>query len=128
MSRSTQFIGLNFKAENFIKMNAQKISKTEPCPHCGQNYTHEEYLTKELKEVLGMFEEPVHTLLQYTTKDGKKFEEFKQCSPWSSGPMIFLALRWSDTKEPIKESLWDDSTYDENRHYEYDRVEGIINV
>ena len=40
MSRSTQFIGLNFKAENFIEMNAQKISKTK------------EYLTKELKEVL----------------------------------------------------------------------------
>ena len=62
--------------------------------------------------ITGMFDERVHSLLKYTTTNGCEVEEYVQSERWSSGPCIFLALRYSGTKEPIKESLWSDVEID----------------
>lgn len=58
----------------------------------------------------GMFgtEYPLH---RYQKKDRSFIYEYVQSDPWSSGPVIFLALRDRDGK-PIKESLWDQEEID----------------
>ena len=62
--------------------------------------------------VEGMFGEEIHKLKQYKIKQKVLIEEYVQAEPWSSGPCIFLALRNSETKEPILESLWNQDEID----------------
>jgi len=93
--RTTQFIGLNRRAEEYKKKHFVNFSE-----FCG--------------EVIGMFGEPVCDLKRYKCKDGRVIEEYEQCVPWSSGPVIFTAFRDAKTKEPIKETLW---TEDEIEKY-----------
>ncbi len=91
--RTTQFIGLNGNAFDWLDKNC----------------IIQESLPIDLEPIYGMFEEEVHILKQYTTNENRFVEEYVQAEPWSSGPCIFLALRYSDTKEPIEESLYLDS-------------------
>jgi hypothetical protein len=62
--------------------------------------------------ITGMFEEQVHELVEYVTIGGSTVEEYIQAEPWSSGPVIFLALRFKETKEPIRQSLWSEDDID----------------
>lgn len=50
----------------------------------------------------------VTDLHRYTMPDGKVYEEFLQCDPWSSGPVYHLALRDARTGKPVAKSLWTD--------------------
>lgn len=61
----------------------------------------------------GMFDGESGDLMVYTLCDGTEVEEYIQAEPWSSGPMIFLALRNTETKEPLKWSLWTDGEIDQ---------------
>lgn len=45
----------------------------------------------EVYDTTGMFDDV--NLYKYKCKDGSWIEEFVQASPWSSGPVIFIALR-----------------------------------
>jgi hypothetical protein len=56
------------------------------------------------KKYLGMFDNE-YEFLRHTFRDGRMLEEHVQASPWSSGPVFFLALK-DEKGEWIKESLW----------------------
>jgi hypothetical protein len=72
-----------------------------------------EFITTQLDPVTGMFNEEVYTLLKYETYDGLFVEEFVQAEPWSSGPHIFLALRFVNPEHlEIQESLWSEEEMD----------------
>jgi len=71
MSRSTQLIGHTDKVSRFL----QKCKKSD-----------------KLKPIKGMFGEDVYMLHKYIDKKGRVWKEFVQTAPWSSGPMIFLAI------------------------------------
>ena len=60
----------------------------------------------------GMFDEDAYELTRHFTKDGRKVVEYLQACPWSSGPVLFIALRYEDTNEPIQESLWSEEDID----------------
>lgn len=105
MSRSTQFIGLNSRGKKFIRSNAE-CTPEQVCFACG-NTTGGATKRIGLGDVEGMFGEKVYQLQQFIhRKTGKKFEEYVQTEPWSSGPMIFLALRWSKTKRSVANTQW----------------------
>ena len=57
--------------------------------------------------VIGMFDEDVCDLYQYKDLEGHIWEEYEQYSPWSSGPVIFLAIRNKTTGEEIGWSVVD---------------------
>lgn len=69
--RTTQFVGLNKQAEAFVS-DAEE-NKSFP------GFTY------------GMFDEqiPLHQWI----KDGKRYTEVVQASPWSGGPVIFTCLK-----------------------------------
>ena len=82
MSRSTQYIGLNNYALEFIKGAIKK---------------------KEIQIAVGMFDEPIIGYIYYMTpaKPNKEifYTEVVQDMPWSSGPMVFTCLEQTLVKE-----------------------------
>lgn len=102
--RTTQYIGLNPEAEAWLAKNC-KSTTSIICPTCG-NVTLPELISTNLKEITGMFNEHVDFLRQYETHTGEKVETFIQAEPWSSGPCIFLALKYSESG--IAFCLWGD--------------------
>lgn len=60
------------------------------------------------KKYSGMFDNE-YALMKYTFPDGRVWEEYEQAAPWSSGPVIFLALKDTKTGTIIKESLWSEA-------------------
>ena len=65
----------------------------------GSNVASEQY-----DHYYGMGDEDVYPLMRYTVPDLGIVEECIHFTVWSSGPMIFLALKQNG--EWIKESLW----------------------
>jgi hypothetical protein len=54
-----------------------------------------------------------YPLLEYTLRDGRIFQEYVQSDEWSSGPVIFLALKQMKINvgtfwDVVPESLWTD--------------------
>jgi hypothetical protein len=100
--RTTQYLGLNQKAQAWLENHCEETA----------------LLTKKFVE--GMFGEKVHQLRKHSLKTPKTIvrnpkapsylethvEEYVQAEPWSSGPVIFLALRYSKCKQPVEASLW----------------------
>jgi hypothetical protein len=83
MSRSTQYIGLNKYAKEFVKQ-AIKVEQYEM--------------------TTGICDEPVYGNIYYfPVPEGPNksyyFKETVQCTPWSSGPMIFTNLTMYLEKE-----------------------------
>lgn len=76
--RTTQFIGHTDEVLNFLKTCTK---------------------TKKINTAFGMFGEPVADLYEYIDATGQMWEEFLQFCPWSSGPMLFLAIRNKQTKK-----------------------------
>jgi len=119
--REDQYIGLNERAETFLN-NGKKVlvyseerTRTYPDGRVEQD-------TKEVKagyettrsgeSVRGMFDD--YQVNEYTVfETGRKYVEFVQAKPWSSGPMFFLALKDAATGEVVKESLWADDEIEE---------------
>jgi hypothetical protein len=126
--RETQFFGLSGSAISWLDTYADKIKYLVVTSKTNLNSlstTTETKIESEFKhstieipfpDVVGMFGEKVHELQTYivSDKDGKDniVEEYVQACPWSSGPCIFLALRWLVSKELIEESLWEQETID----------------
>ena len=119
--RTTQFIGLSKEAIDFIDQMAIKEVKLpdgwEDKAEQSYNWYHlsyingykqalldylpKQFITNPIGVVTGMFDEEVHTLLEYKLIDGNWVEEYIQAEPWSSGPVIFLALREKESKRVI---------------------------
>jgi len=91
-SRSTHLIGLPTRADEFLYTDSNGV-----CEKCGQGLPRNKY-TEVLgngldDEVTGMFGEIVWHLRKFFDKHNNLvFAEKVQCTPWSSGPMIFLKL------------------------------------
>jgi hypothetical protein len=110
MSRQTNFCSLNSRGEEFIRENAVKekiMVSSRFCPHCNKEIIdYEEIPSKVEYDSAGMFCEcPLYAYIDKNS--GKKFFEYVQVSPWSSGLYEFLALR-EENDEPILKSLWCD--------------------
>ena len=100
--RTDQPQGLSPKAEQFLQENAKK-SELKICSEC-KHQTGGEIIKVECGRYAGMFadqslygekpsDEGTYPLYKYELNDGGYAEEYEQCSPWSSGPVIFLGLR-----------------------------------
>jgi len=63
------------------------------------------------KSFTGMFPDEVYPHYRYIFPDGKVYEDAVQASPWSSGPVIFLALR-DENGDWVPESLWPQEAVD----------------
>lgn len=87
MSRSTQFIGLNDFAMDYVKDKYEILS---------DNYTY------------GMFDEKIRLRKwQYVNKHGHivTINEVVQCELWSSGPMIFTCLEETISNGTVIEQI-----------------------
>ena len=107
--RCTQVIGLSKRASKFLVDNLKIEMKKCNCPDCKTQHREEmieEVYDKETGVQAGMFDDGPE-LSRYRLKDDTWIYEYVQCDPWSSGPMIFLALRKEDGS-PIQETLWTD--------------------
>jgi hypothetical protein len=88
--RCTQDVGLNKRGHEYIIKNIDH-----------------EFKIGSGEILKGMFGEDSHICNTYVHQyNGRIFEEYLQLVCCSSGAMLFLALRWQDTKQPIKETLW----------------------
>ena len=109
--RCTQIIGLPPAALAFLSENQLQVPADIKCPHCGGIVNSTLSDVSEIyasAEDSGMFNDgPM--LWQHTLKDGRVAKEIVQCSPWSSGPCIFLALQIGDEKIE-----WSDDQINEN--------------
>lgn len=120
--RTTQFIGLPNEAIEFLDQMAIKevklpkdwednldngnwdyLSYLSGYKQALYDYLPKQFITNPIGVVTGMFDEEVHTLLEYKLTDGNWVEEYIQAEPWSSGPVIFLALRDKESKRVIVE-------------------------
>lgn len=106
--RMDQFVGLNDRAKALIagcgkphftgRYEAMPVMVSEGGMHQEQTVQMpvlEPCVRQEAtgQTFSGMFEgEPGYPLHKYTTRDGKVYYEVLQDSPWSSGPVFFLAL------------------------------------
>lgn len=88
--RCTQPYGLSPAARAFLH---EQGLRDDPCSHCGRDSG---YVKEKYGNVPGAGDLP---LFRYTLKDGSVAEEFVQCEIWSSGPMIWTALRLADGRE-----------------------------
>ncbi len=84
MSRSTQFIGLTKKAQEYV-------SKLEPLN--GVYTDNDGARFEEDNKTFGMFDEDI-PLGAWKHPERGILREIVQESPWSSGPMIFTCLAW----------------------------------
>ena len=118
--RYTHYYGLSDQAEDWLDKNCKKEyfkHTIQPVDSDGNDMPNEPakvvtttnvLSTHTGNKVFGMFEDDVYDLDKYTMNDGREVEEYLQAEPWSSGPCLFIALQYSDTKEPIHETLWPD--------------------
>lgn len=117
--RCDQLIGLNDWASDFVRKPTRKYTDYvrrvyEDGMVNDLEVGGEECLVKrELsgQRMLGMFDES-YPLNKYTFPSGRVVFEFEQASPWSSGPVMFLALK-DENGEPIKKSLWTEEEIEE---------------
>ena len=86
--RTTQLIGHTHEVETFLMLLEKMEGVALTC----------------IGEITGMFGEKIRNLYSYTIPEGEVWEEFIQAEPWSSGPMIFLAIK--NSRGEIKG--WDD--------------------
>lgn len=85
--RADQLIGLPQAAVDFLSQNEYV---DPPCSCCRRPFPPK---LVEIGQYEGFGKYPLY---RHNLKDGRTADEFVQAEPWSSGPMIFLALRLSD--------------------------------
>ena len=114
--RETQIQGLSAAARALVAgkrilLYGESIVRTFPDGRVEDLGEHDVFGSDVKKEKSGetfhgMFpEEETYPLYRYTFPDGHVFEEAVQAEPWSSGPVIFLALK-NENGEWVEESLW----------------------
>ncbi|MDP3726339.1 MAG: hypothetical protein Q8R36_04045 [bacterium] len=112
--RMDQFPGLNKWASGFVKgepvfVCTEEVTRVYPGGRremLAPRPVHESSIRKEqsLSSYSGMFGDkyPLH---DYIFPDGRVYSERVQAEPWSSGPVIFLALQDEDGNW-VRKSLW----------------------
>ena len=104
--RNTHFIGLNPNAVEWLNDNCV-ISPEIQCSLCGSVKKAAPVFYDTDIKIYGMFSEIIRNIRRYKLKDNRGYvEEYIQIQYWSSGPLIYLALKNCITKEIIPESLW----------------------
>jgi len=115
--RCSQIMGLSDGARKFLK-KGEKLLWTDHIRRVFPDGSEEEEVYEHCAVEIrpgegsyGMFHE--FEFDEFVFPDGTVYEEYVQHEVWSSGPMIWLAIRHKDTKEPVKETLWpcDDLEY-----------------
>ncbi|MFA6842993.1 MAG: hypothetical protein WCR33_01185 [Bacilli bacterium] len=118
--RCTQFFGLSKNANDWLEKYCKQTHYFQKVfrAYDGsdewvevENSEGTQLVSKPLEEnekVFGMFGEEVYVLQQYEMDNGSIVEEYVQADPWSSGPCIFLCLRFQSTKKFVNKSLWKD--------------------
>lgn len=113
--RCTQFAGINDRAREFLNENRATVSRRCGCPDCKtehwETFVIETY-DEENGRRRGMFDDGPD-LDRHLLKDGRWAYEYVQAVPWSSGPVIFLSLRWEDGTS-IDGCDWTDSEIEHN--------------
>lgn len=61
---------------------------------------------KVIGKIAGVYKDFVGDLHRYSMPDGKVYDEYVQCTPWSSGPVYHIALKDARTGAPVAQSLW----------------------
>jgi len=112
--RCTQIIGLHDRARDWLEENCIQHVRKEECPNCGHTTKETKSLVRRIYDNsgwLGMFDDGP-TLWEYAGKNHEVIREVEQCSPWASGPCIFLCLEKDDgtrlcewTQEEINDQL-----------------------
>jgi len=97
MSRTTQFIGLNSEALEFISKNNGKLL----CKYEGNTGMFDEPLMYGIYEVEIPYK---YYDIQMTRKE--TYVEITQAEPWSSGPCIFTCLKYIISDKYV--GLWSD--------------------
>ena len=110
MSRSDQYFGLNERANKILQRDSMwKVGVRTTVYKDGRpDLTEDAYEPTTQERVIGHFSgmfDAEYNLREFTLKDGRVFTEFLQAEPWSSGPMMFTALKDKDGKV-VKDSLW----------------------
>ena len=113
--RCDQWIGLNVNAEQIVQgdkvfLYQEKIVRCysdghEDTPIERPMFGSSVTAVESDRKWTGMYDEPYH-LMDYQMPDGRVFEEHVQADPWSSGPVVFTALKCNN--EWLKDSLWSD--------------------
>jgi len=107
--RCTQIVGLSKEAGDFLNDNALL---NDPCVTCGRGGGVK---CKDYKDASaeGMFDDgPM--LLEYECKDGVVAREEVQCTPWASGPCIFLRLECFRNEISVGKFEWTDEQIQQN--------------
>lgn len=111
--RCTQWVGLHLNAVKMteggtvllyteVGVRQYPDGREEPFERPVRGSTVE--VVKSSRFAEGMFPEEQLPLNDYRLPDGRVLEEHVQAVPWSSGPMIFTALKCDG--EWVQESLW----------------------
>ena len=109
MSRSTQFIGLNKRANSMLQSWNQEPSYDKDLP----TFEPFDWLDEKVEKPVGnyttgMFMEII-PLANYPDID---VIEKVQSAPWHSGPVIYTALWDTKKKEWLWDSLWSEEEMD----------------
>lgn len=103
--RMDQYVGLSYGGQKFLEENAE----VDHFQLLKNGEIVEEY-TEPRKTRCGQIEGAFGNdfpIFEYSLKDGSIVYEFVQASPWSSGPVYFIALSYDEeAQNPVAESLW----------------------
>lgn len=114
--RCDQVMGLNERADEIVEggqilLYTEEVTRKYPCGKIETGITRPVSISDVKREpsgehFCGMMDQE-YPLFKYTFKDGHVLFERVQCEPWSSGPVVFLALQ-DESGKWIEESLWTD--------------------
>jgi len=108
--RSMQYVGLNKRAQDWLEDHCKKdrfelFKNGAP----DKSYTKvAEVKDNKCQTLECPFSGELYTMSRYELKDGGYVYEKEQCSPWSSGPMVFTFLV-DEHNVNIDYSLWQDA-------------------
>lgn len=114
--RMDQHMGLNAFAQDLV---TEIVAVTEKGTRIWPNGKREKFKRKvqidRVKSTVvnhynGMYNNE-HDLRLYTLPNGRRYMEFVQARPWSSGPVFFLALL-DEYDNSVTESLWSQEEID----------------
>ena len=122
--RMTQYRGFTPQAMQWLNKNVKTTEYTEITTRIyhpsgrSEKMPRRQIIEVNFREtdniIMGMLEEEVRRIREYDLANGQGIiEEFVQAQPWSSGPCIFMALRFKDSKKPVMQSLWSNKDIDE---------------
>lgn len=113
--RCTQHMGLSERALEFLKGEmvlayTEQVTRVYPDGRTKRQPDREIFVSTVKKEPSGevyhgMFEGEEYRLYKYTHPDKRVYYERVQAVPWSSGPVIFLALQ-DEAGNWVPESQW----------------------